>query len=207
MAGPRATTSTSRARPPPRGPRRTRVYADQLRCVDEAGARRGDPPRRFVLKGATHLDGLAALLAELPTARVIQLHRAPLACVTSLARLYAAHRRMYVANVDMRNIGRLALSTTRASLARACEARRAASPARFLDVAFDELVRDPVGVVARMLDFAGVPREAAALEAMKHYVATHPAPRAHPDDAPAEAFGLDRHEVDAAFADYDALGG
>ncbi|HEY4117215.1 MAG TPA: sulfotransferase [Byssovorax sp.] len=184
-----------------------RVYADELRCIDVASERRGDPPRRFVLKGATHLDGLAALLAELPGARVIQLHRAPLDCVTSLARLYAAHHRMYVADVDTRNIGRLALSTTRAALARACRARRAAEPSRFLDVAFGELARDPVATAARMLAFAEVPAEPRAIEAMRAYVASHPAPHARPDDAPADAFGLDRDEVEAAFADYDAFGG
>ena len=109
-----------------------------------------DPGKRWVLKNPSHLDALQALLSVFPDGIVLQTHRDPVVAVGSACSLAATTSRGWSTVFTGEQLGAdvLDLLSTEARLAR--DARAAADPARFLDIEYDELVADPVGVVRRI---------------------------------------------------------
>jgi hypothetical protein len=75
-------------------------------------------------------------------------------------------------------------------------ARAARDPARFLDVAYDDLVADPAGVAERIYERLGVTLHGAAADAMRALTA----PRESSHRYSLADFGLSAADVDAAFA-------
>ncbi len=107
---------------------------------------------RWVLKTPAHLLALDALFAEYPDAQIVQTHRTPSQVVTSLASLECTLRGASSDALDPRDQGREAADLIERML-RAGMASRAAHPereARFVDLAYPDLVADPIGSVKRI---------------------------------------------------------
>ncbi len=138
-------------------------------------ARGQEQAPRWLLKSGTHLHGLGALLRAFPDASVVQLHRDPLGCAVSFARLLEAHHTLYLRGVDRRAVGRLALDHLATALARAAEARRASPTSRFLDLDAGEIARAPVEAAARVAAFAGEPLTAVVRDRFVAWSAANPA--------------------------------
>jgi hypothetical protein len=170
-------------------------HHDQLRCI-----LRRRPARRVVLKCPFHTWHLDELAATYPDAVVVRIHRDPVAAVTSACSLTAAIRAARTDRVDPHEIGRWWLT----------EAERVAAglaaPKRYgvgvLDLRFDDLMRDPLGVVAQVCAFVGEPFPAAAAERVHRYLAAHPRGRDGAHRYRPEQFGLLPEELTARFATY-----
>lgn len=111
------------------------------------------PSSTWVLKGPIHLASLDALLETYPDARVVFTHRDPAESVPSMSALGACLRGLVSPTIDRRHIA----SKLVASLARMQEEAAAtrgrwpaASPA-FIDIRYDDLVRDPLATVRAIL--------------------------------------------------------
>ncbi len=107
-----------------------------------------------VLKDPGHLWAPDALFAAYPDAIVVRLNRDLGECVPSLASLCHALWTTGSEHDDPAEVGREALAMVKDGL----EAERRARqdhPGRFLDVAFTDLVADPVGTVRRVLTSLG----------------------------------------------------
>jgi hypothetical protein len=172
-----------------------RRYADILRLLqDESG-------RRWILKAPAHTAELPALLAAFPDAFVVHLHRDVVQTVTSGASLFAVFRSTYSDHVDAAEVGRYQLDTTALWFERAMRARDAHPHATVIDVAFTELVADPLAVARAVCRAGDVPWDdatEAALHTRLHELREqHGAHRYAPQD-----FGLDPDEIRARFADY-----
>ena len=113
-----------------------------------------EPEKRWVLKNPSHLMALDALLEVYPDALVVVTHRDPVTCVASMCSLAAASTRgtsdVFVGDV----IGRSQLDLLARQRARYA-AVRAEHPHSFLDVQYDDLVRDPVGITRDVTMAAG----------------------------------------------------
>jgi LPS sulfotransferase NodH len=172
-----------------------RRYADVLRLLqDGSGA-------RFVLKAPAHTAELPSLFAAFPDARVVQLHRDVVETVTSGASLFAMFRSTYSDEVDPVEVGRYQLETTATWFERAMDARDAHPSAAVLDLAYAELVADPVACARRIcrafeVDWSEASR-AAAQARLVELRQRHGSHRYTP-----EQFGLDPDEIRARFARY-----
>jgi len=172
-----------------------RRYADILRLLqDESG-------RRWILKAPAHTAELPALLAAFPDAIIVHLHRDVVQTVTSGASLFAVFRSTYSDRVDATEVGRYQLDTTALWFERAMRARDAHPHAKVIDVAFTELVADPLATarsIARASDVAWDDATDAALRVRLGEVQEqHGTHRYAPQD-----FGLDPDEIRARLASY-----
>ncbi len=115
-------------------------YALQLRVLSA-------PAGTWTLKSPSHLGHLDALVGALPGCAVVVCHRHPCEAVASYASLIHTLRRAYSDTVSAEAVGRQALQRAATSMERALDARAAAPSTTFVDVAYGDLVRDPVDAV------------------------------------------------------------
>ncbi len=163
-------------------------YALQLRVLSGPGT-------RWALKSPSHLGHLDALLAALPGASVVLLHRHPHEAVASYASLIRTLRRAYSDEVSSDDVGRQAL-------ARTSTAMRRALGVPVIDVSYAELVRDPVAVVRSVYAGVGRPLDAGVEAAVRAWTVAHPQHEHGPHRYDLAEFGLTGDQVDAAFGDY-----
>jgi hypothetical protein len=111
---------------------------------------------RWVLKCPDHVFALDAIRAVYPDARLVFVHRDPLAVLLSVARLTETLRRPFTRSIDKAEIGRQDsdrwLAATELMIAAAQE-KRFAEP--IFHVQYLDLVRDPVGTVAALYGHFG----------------------------------------------------
>jgi len=155
-----------------------------------------------VLKCPTHLSHLDSLGAVYPDARLVRLHRDPVVAVASASSLTAVVRSARSDAVDKHEIGRERLEQAVLALARARRALQT-RPLPVLDLRYRDLVADPLGTVATVCDFAGLPLGRTAERRMRRFLDADP----HEGGRHAytlEEFGLDPARTAARFADYRA---
>ena len=106
---------------------------------------------QWVLKCPDHIFALAALRTVYPDARVVFVHRDPLAVLPSVARLTEVLRRPFTRHIDKLEIGRQDsdrwLTATELMIA-AADGQRFAEP--ILHIHYLNLVNDPLGTVATL---------------------------------------------------------
>jgi hypothetical protein len=111
---------------------------------------------RWVLKCPDHVFALDAIRAVYPDARLVFVHRDPLAVLLSVARLTETLRRPFTRSVDKTEIGRQDsdrwLAATELMITAAQE-KRFAEP--IFHVQYLDLVKDPVGTVAALYSHFG----------------------------------------------------
>ncbi len=162
---------------------------------------------RWVVKTPHHLEFLDDLLAEFPDAVVVHTHRDPLTTVASFSSMIAHGRGVMSDDVDPHEVGAELLATLSRMVANAMATRACVGDDRFVDVHYDELLADPVGVVEDITSRAGLTRSPgarAAVEARRAASGQHRYGRHVYDLAD---FGLTPDDVRDAFADYRAAFG
>jgi hypothetical protein len=129
--------------------------------------------QRLVLKAPDHMPHLDLLLRAVPGARILQLHRDPVTCVTSLSSLFYSTHIALSETVQPRDLA----ETNGKMMAYFLQANRQARQdpdvnQQVLDIRFEDLIADPMQVIRGIyayfdLDFsdAYVARLAAALQA------------------------------------------
>ncbi len=182
-----------------RGQDWTAAYRRHRRNLQLIGL--NDTGRRWVLKNPSHLFALDALLAVYPDALVIQTHRDPRTAIASVCSLAAQATDGWSGTFRGAVLGRDQLDLWARGLDRFTAARARYDPAQFYDVQYEAFTADPVGTVAAVYGYFGLPLTRAAERAMR---ALHAASTAGPG-RPAHQytlgdFGLTAAEVDARFA-------
>lgn len=179
----------------------TPVYERHRRVLQLIGL--PDQGRRWVLKNPGHLFALDALMTTYPGALVVQTHRDPRTILASVSSLnqQASARTSTVFH------GRVVGEDCLALWARGAEtfmaARRRHAPERFVDVHYDDFVRDAVGTVESIYDRFGLVLTGQARNAVEKAHATsrtgerRPMHRYRLSD-----FGLTEQQVTARFAAY-----
>ena len=157
------------------------------------------PKGRWVLKSPPYLLMLEDLLAAYPDACLVQTHREPAKTVASLANMIRALRRARTPAIpellEPKPIARSVLDHFGAALQRSVASRKnPAVEARFLDIAYRDLVRDPIGTVRRIYDRFRFPWPAAFEDRLQSHI-----------DRPRSA-GHGKHTYDPQEFGVDALG-
>ncbi|MFP5256673.1 MAG: sulfotransferase family protein [Acidimicrobiia bacterium] len=162
------------------------------------------PGARWTLKSPAHLLALDALFEVFPDARVVWLHRDPATSVTSHCSLVSVLHAIGSDAVDRQGIGREWSHVWGEAVTRALQVRAVRRTAVH-DVAYADLVGDPVGTVAALYAWMGVDLHPASAQAMRsflveqnhHHRGVH---RYAPED-----FGLDAQALRSGpFAAYTA---
>lgn len=162
------------------------------------------PGRRLVLKDPFHARHLSSLLAAIPAANVVVLHRDPVEVVPSFHKLTLTLHRVFSDQVDTRRTVETNTRWLHDLVARTLDARPASASERVLDVGYRELVADPVGVVARIHDRFGLELDAPTRERLDHYVAHHPQRQYGSNPYRAEDYGQSPAALAERFSDYRA---
>ncbi len=123
----------------------------------------------WILKTPQHMLDLPALLKVFPDARVIFIHRDPLAVVGSACSLVWNQTILYSDHTDPFRVGRQWLDKTHLQIERMRSARRDIASGRMIDVHYEEMDSDWMGVMSRIYDFLGLEIEP-ALPAMATYM-------------------------------------
>jgi hypothetical protein len=105
-----------------------------------------EPEKRWVLKNPSHMTALDALMTVYPDALIVYTHRDPVVCIASSCSLSAettvGHSTTYVGGV----IGHTQLDLWSRAYHAFHDARPSYDQAQFADVAFKDLLADPIGV-------------------------------------------------------------
>ncbi len=181
----------------------TPAYARHRRNLALIGA--NDPGKRWVLKNPSHLFALDALLAVYPDALIVQTHRDMRTTLASSCSLSALATEGYSTKFVGATLGRDQLDLLGRGAALFMAARERHDAAHFYDLAYQDLVRDPVGTVESIYRYFGLPwsdEERAAVAAED--AASRSGHRAPAHRYSLADFGLSEAEVDERFAEYTA---
>ena len=120
------------------------------------------PKGRWTLKAPPHIFMLDELIEAYPDACLIQTHREPARVLASNSNMVRSRRKEHFADqpdlMDPKTIARSALDHWGIGLERATESRRKPEiDARFIDVAYRDVVREPLAVVRRIYEHFDLP--------------------------------------------------
>jgi hypothetical protein len=154
--------------PPRAAAQWTRVY---LRLLQVATWHAGG--RRLLLKNPVNTARIPLLLALFPDAKFIHISRSPYDVLPSTKKL---HRSLLafttLERVDDAQIEATVFDLYETMMRRYLADRRSISPGNLVEVRFEELERDPMGVVRRIYDVLGLPGFERAAPRVRDYVAS-----------------------------------
>ena len=161
------------------------------------------PGGHWALKSPAHLFSLDALLDVFPDARVIQTHRDPSDVMPSLCSLAAAVRAVTTEHLDPHRLGAEFLEAMPVGPERAIAARAAVNdPSRFFDVAYPDLLADPIGTLRAIYEHFGDPFPDEFAARARRWLASNPQHKRGVHRYALADFGLTAREVERAFAPY-----
>ena len=159
-----------------------------------------DPDKRWVLKNPSHLEALDALMKVFPDALVVQTHRDPVVAVGSACSLAATTSRGWSTVFRGEQLGADVLDLLATEARCFAEARSAYDPEQFVDVAYADLVSDPVGVVRRIHRHFDLPWDETVEDAVRaEHAASKAGPRAPRHEYALADYGLTEQQVRSAF--------
>ena len=174
------------------------AYADYRRQLQILGERAGNA--RLVMKDPCHLWHLEVVLETFPDAVVVQAHRDLAEVVPSFASLCHALHTMDSGHSDPVATGAYCVELADRGLAAMMDVRDRAPHARFVDVRYQDLVADPLGILERIGGAIGRPLDEQGALSAAAWLASHPGRGRHlyqPED-----FGLEAGALRARHAAY-----
>ncbi|HSB78931.1 MAG TPA: sulfotransferase [Candidatus Methylomirabilis sp.] len=162
------------------------------------------PGKRWVLKAPAHMFDFEALFSVYPDARVVMTHRDPIAMTASNASLTATLRSAFSDGVDPFEVGPECSRRWAEAMTRALRSRdRGCAPAeRFLDLYYDDLVANPIGVVRKVYTHFDLAFPEGLEERIDEFHRQNPKDRFGRHRYSLEQFGMHREEEMGRFAAY-----
>lgn len=160
--------------------------------------------RRWVLKAPLHLPYMDAIFHEYPDAAIVWTHRDPMDVMASVSSLVQTLRGAFNTGIDPTVTGDIEVAHFSEVLLRAM-AWRDARPERdglFVDLGFNDIMRDMLGSVERIYDHFGFTLTADTRHRMEAYIRNRPRDKHGTHDYQAERFGLSESRHGAAFRSY-----
>lgn len=182
-------------------PRETYAYMkSMLQYLQwQDGGRRKRP---WIMKSPVHIGHLETLLKFFPDATIVHCHRDPREVIPSFASLIESARRIGSDDIDLQEVGQDTLEFWATQLDRNLEARQRVNTSRIIDVSYERIRDDALGVIAEVYATAGrelTPETEAAFIA---YESRRPQGHFGRHEYTAEQFGLDLTRIDERFREY-----
>lgn len=159
-----------------------------------------DQDKRWVLKNPSHMTALDALMTVYPDALVVYTHRDPVTCIASSCSLSAETTVGHSTTFVGETIGRTQLDLWSRAYHAFHDARPRYDQDQFVDVAFSDLVKDPLGVtrgIYERFDLDWTPGVQAAVEEIDREARSGAAKPSHTYSL--SDYGLTEDEVRARF--------
>lgn len=160
----------------------------------------GDTSPQWILKGISHLFGLGSLLATYPDACVIQTHRDPCRVVPSICSLQFLFVEPMFRNLD--GYGEAVASSLADHLRRGLDGRDRFPAERVFDLAYEDLVADPLESVRRIHDHFGLEFTSRHRQRCEQWLAANPRHKHGVHKYSLEQFGLTEQRIDELYGFY-----
>lgn len=161
------------------------------------------PPTRWWLKSPAHMLSIEALDAVYPDARFVMTHRAVGDVLPSVCALYDTLARVLADGLAPLDIGAHNMASWRTGLQRLLAFRDSGNEARFFDLAFADVQRDPIGQVESLYGQLGDELSPEARDRMRAWWEKSSEARSGPGHYDGAVFGLDADTVAEQFAFYN----
>jgi hypothetical protein len=162
----------------------------------------GTRERRFVLKAPAHLRSIEAILDVYPDAHILHTHRDPTQVVPSLASLIVTLKGAFSYNISPIESGPGAVDYCLRNLRRFFPSLERLSANVYTDIAYLDLVRNPMGVVRRIYARLGEHLSPEAEAKMERFLAENPQGKKGRHSYSLADFGLRREAIDEQFRFY-----
>lgn len=160
--------------------------------------------QRWVLKAPAHVFGLDALLRVYPDARIVWTHRDPVRVTGSIASHGAILRAAFSDRIDAHAIAATWARIWAEGIERAMVVRGRVGEDGFVDLFYDDLIRDPLAAVAALYERLGWELTPAAEAAMQRFLDANPKDKHGEHRYTLAQFGLDEDRVTEYFSTYHA---
>ncbi len=159
-------------------------------------------PGRYLGKTPHYQENLDVLLEVFPDAKVIHTHRDPRKVVPSFASMMAHTGVILSETVDLDVVGRRVADQMANSVERAMVVREGLPSGSVLDVHYDALMRDPVGGMKRIYEFAELEWTAESQASIDRWMTANPQDKYGRHRYALEDFGLSDGLIDERFKRY-----
>jgi Sulfotransferase family len=159
-------------------------------------------PGTWSLKMPSHAVHIEALLAAFPDARIVWAHRDPFTAAASFLRLNYLSRSVMGADLDTDVIVGNVLHQLSAHISRPLQTRRRIGDDRFFDLHYADLMRDPIGVMRALYDWAADDLTPATERAMLRWLQEHPQDRHGVMPYSLDSSGVTRADLEPLFDEY-----
>lgn len=166
------------------------------------GGRRG---RRWILKSVGYIADMDAVVSCYPKATFLHTHRDPRATIPSWAKFVSAIWNVRGQPVSPRQVGQDVLHQWSTAMKRYLEARdRLRLDNRILDVPYERVRQDPMGIIAELYRIAGMELSPEAQGVMAGWHESNEQYKHGRHEYSLAEFGLTEPDIDQAFAEYRA---
>jgi hypothetical protein len=159
-------------------------------------------PGTWSLKMPSHAVHIEALLATFPDVRIVWAHRDPFKATASFLRLNYLSRAVLGCRVDTDDVVSNVLRQLRAHIARPMRARERIGGNRFFDLHYAAVMRDPIGVMRSLYDWAGDELTASTEQSMLDWLERNPQDRFGVQPYSLEGTEVTRADLEPVFAEY-----
>jgi Sulfotransferase family len=159
-------------------------------------------PGIWSLKMPSHAVHIEALLATFPDARIVWAHRDPFKATASFLRLNYLSRAVLGCDVDTAEVVSNVLRQLSAHVTRPMTTRQRIGDDRFFDLHYAALMRDPIGVMRALYDWAGDELTASTERSMLDWLQRNPQDRFGVAPYSLDGTGVTRADLEPVFADY-----
>jgi hypothetical protein len=156
----------------------------------------------WVLKSPLHVGNIEQLFAVFPDATVVCTHRDPRVAIPSICRITEVFRRMTTDEIDLHGLGREMLEVWSDNVRRNLDQRRPVASERIIDVYYEDICADVVGVARAIQRHRGKTLDEDGAELMLAWERDHPQHQFGRHTYSLERYGLSVAEIEAAFPDY-----
>ena len=176
------------------------IYAFHKRFLQHL--RPGTRERRFVLKAPAHLRSVEAILDVYPDAHIVHTHRHPAQVVPSLSNLIVTLKGAFSYNINPLEVGPSVVDYCSRNLRKFFSSLGRLPANVCTDVAYLDLVRNPIGVVRRIYTRLGEHLTSEAEAKMERFLAENPQAKWGRHTYSLANFGLRSEAVDEQFRFY-----
>jgi hypothetical protein len=176
------------------------IYAFHKRFLQHLRPRTSE--RRFVLKAPAHLRSVEAILEVYPDAHFVHTHRHPAQVVPSLSNLVVTLKGAFSYNINPFQIGPGVVDYCSRNLRRFFSSMERLPANVCTDVAYLDLVRNPLGVVRRIYARLGEHLTPEAEAKMERFLAENPQGKWGRHSYSLANFGLQPEAIDEQFRFY-----
>lgn len=159
------------------------------------------PEQRLLMKTPAHTGNLAQIKQAIPQAMLIQTHREPATCVSSLCSLGYTFYQSLSEKIDKERIGAQTAALNESWLRRNL-AFRETNPGVIYDVYYKDLVADPIGTVKNIYKHFALPWTKEYEKALNDFIYKNPKNKHGKHQYTAADFGLDEEELKERFRFY-----